>query len=319
MKRAVVLGASGFLGSHLVDRLLLDGWQVVGVDNLSTGSLENLVQVRTNSAFQLIEADICQGIPVTGLVDVVFNLASPASPIKYLEDPIGTLHAGSIGTEAAIELTLRSDARLVMASTSEIYGDPLVTPQPESYWGNVNSIGSRSCYDEAKRYSEALISAYRRKEGLNAAIVRIFNTYGPRLDPFDGRVVSTFIRQALQNEPLSIFGDGTQTRSFCYVSDLIDGLIHSALGDYCSPVNFGNPEEFTIKELANTVIALCSSDSAIVHHDLPEDDPKQRNPDISVARNLYKWSPKVRLMDGLPLTINWCMNKHQPLLQSPEP
>jgi len=305
MKNVVVLGAAGFLGSHLCDRLIDGGDSVIGVDNLSTSTGQNLVHLRDHPRFTFAKSDICSGVEVSEPVDFIFNLASPASPPRYQELPIETLRVGSIGTEQAINLALVKGARLVMASTSEVYGDPAVSPQHESYWGHVNPNGLRSCYDEAKRYAEALCMAYHRVHGLNVGIARIFNTYGPRLDPNDGRVVSNFIVQALRGEDLTVYGDGSQTRSFCYVSDQVTGLLALASSDVVDPVNIGNPVEYTMNQLAERIVTLVGSGSEVRHDPLPADDPMQRCPDISRARSLFGWEPIVPLDEGLAATIDW--------------
>ena len=305
MSRVLVLGASGFLGSHLCDALLDRGDEVVGIDDLSTSSGVNISHLETNKNFSFIRANICDGIVIDGRVDAVLNFASPASPPRYLEMPVHTLRTGSAGTEAAAKFALECGARFIMASTSEVYGDPHVSPQKESYWGNVNPNGERSCYDEAKRYSEALCMAYKREYGLDLGIIRIFNTYGPRLDPNDGRVVSNFINQALRGEDITIYGDGTQTRSFCYVDDEIRGVLALLDSDLSGPVNIGNPNEMTMLELADVVCELTASDSKIVFLPLPADDPMQRLPDIGLAMTHLAWEPIVDLRDGLERTISW--------------
>lgn len=305
MKRVVVLGAAGFLGSHLCDYLINRGDEVVGVDDLSTGSLENIAHLKDNSRFSFIPGDICSEIAVTGTVDAVLNFASPASPPRYQAIPIQTLRTGSIGTENALRLALEKNARFVMASTSEVYGDPAVSPQPESYWGNVNSIGERSCYDEAKRYAEAICMAYKREHDIDLGIVRIFNTYGPRLDPKDGRVVSNLVTQAILGQDLTIYGDGSQTRSFCYVSDEVRGIISLMDSSHTGPINIGNPNEFTMNELAELVIELTGTKSNIRYRPLPADDPLRRCPDISLASELLDWRPEIQLREGLAMTIQW--------------
>jgi dTDP-glucose 4,6-dehydratase len=304
---SVVLGGAGFLGSHLCEALLGKQHRVIAIDDLSSGRATNLKSFSSNKEFTFLEQDICRPLDLDESVDFVFNFASPASPPHYLNHPIHTLQTGSIGTQNAIELALRKNARFIQASTSEVYGDPVEHPQRESYWGNVNSIGERSCYDEAKRFSEALCMAYKRTRGLNLGIVRIFNTYGPRLDVHDGRVVSNFVNQALRNDPITVYGSGQQTRSFCYVSDLIDGILKLALaGDsVVGPMNIGNPNEFTVLELAQLVIEKTQSKSEIVFKDLPSDDPQRRWPDISLATELLQWQPKVTLEMGIQLVIDW--------------
>ena len=305
MKRIVVLGAAGFLGSHLCDFLLARGDEVIGIDDLSSGSLANIGHLESHSAFSFTKVDICNQFSVDGDVDVIMNFASPASPPRYQAMPIQTLRTGSRGTENALNLAHQKNARFLMASTSEIYGDPAVSPQPETYWGNVNSIGERSCYDEAKRYAEAICMAYKREYDLNLGIVRIFNTYGPRLDAEDGRVVSNLVSQALQGEKLTIYGDGSQTRSFCYVSDEVRGIVALMDSELTGPVNIGNPNEFTMNELAELVKELTGSTSEVVYRPLPADDPMRRCPDISLAKKELSWSPEIQLREGLEHTIKW--------------
>ena len=305
MARIVVLGASGFLGSHLCDELIARGDEVIGIDDLSSSTGLNLKQLESESRFTFLKSDITEGIPVRGTVDAVLNFASPASPPRYLETPIQTLRTGSRGTDNALQFALENNARFIMASTSEVYGDPTVSPQVETYWGNVNSIGERSCYDEAKRYAEALCMAYWREYQANIGIVRIFNTYGPRLDPTDGRVVSNFVCQALQGQNLTVYGDGSQTRSFCYVDDEIRGILALLDSNERGPINIGNPVEFTMLELAELVLELTGSRSQLVFEALPADDPLQRCPDITLARELLKWEPTVDLREGLRNTIDW--------------
>lgn len=305
MKTYVVAGGAGFLGSHVCDLLIDRGDQVVCVDNLVTGERSNVEHLSGHDRFRFIDSDISVSLEVDGPVDVVMNLASPASPKDYLRLPIETLDVGSLGTRNCIELALRNDAHLLMASTSEVYGDPLVHPQTEDYWGNVNPIGIRSVYDEAKRFSEALIMAFVREHGLKARIARIFNTYGPRMKPDDGRVVSNFIEQALRGDPITIYGDGSQTRSFCFVADEADGLVRLADSQSVGPINIGNPNEFTIRELAEQVLAITGSASSLVFEPLPSDDPLQRQPDISLARAELDWEPTVQLAQGLERTIEY--------------
>jgi dTDP-glucose 4,6-dehydratase len=302
MPTCLVTGGAGFLGSHLCDELLRRGHRVICVDNLETGSLANIEHIRVPELVHL-NLDIIEPYFVDEPVDFVYHLASPASPIDYLRLPLHTLKVGSHGTHHTLGLAKNHRARFMIASTSEVYGDPEVHPQPESYWGHVNPIGPRGVYDEAKRYAEALTMAYHRQQGLDTAIVRIFNTYGARMRAHDGRAIPTFLRQALQDRPITVFGDGTQTRSFCYVDDLIRGLIALAESDLHDPVNIGNPDEFTLLELAETVIEVTGSRSEIVYEALPTDDPKQRRPDISRARELLGWEPQVALRDGLKATI----------------
>jgi dTDP-glucose 4,6-dehydratase len=302
MPTAVVTGGAGFLGSHLCDALVADGYRVVCVDSLETGSLQNVEHLRGES-FEFLNHDITRHLEVAGPVDLVYHLASPASPIDYLRLPLLTLKVGSQGTHNALGLAKWKRARFLLASTSEVYGDPLIHPQPETYWGNVNPIGPRGVYDEAKRYAEALTMAYHRQQGVDTCIVRIFNTYGPRMRPHDGRAIPTFIRQAVANEPLTVFGDGSQTRSFCYVEDLIRGLRALAGSDEHLPVNIGNPAEYTLLELAQKVLETTGSTSEIVFEALPVDDPKVRQPDITRARQLLGWEPQVSLEDGLRRTL----------------
>jgi len=283
---------------------------VVAVDNFCTGSKDNVKHLASTKSFSLIDADICDGIPVAGKVDLIFNFASPASPKQYLKMPLETLRVGSVGTENAIKLALQNSARLIMASTSEVYGDPLENPQSETYFGNVNPFGLRSCYDEAKRFSEALLMAHHRTSKLNLGIVRIFNTYGPRLDPDDGRVVSTIIMQAIVNHDVTIHGDGSQTRSFCYVDDLIRGIIALADSGEVGPINLGNNIEITVSKLAEMVIKLCGSKSKVVFTQAMEDDPQQRCPDLAQAKDKLDWEPQVPVEDGLKKTIEWFKQNH---------
>jgi dTDP-glucose 4,6-dehydratase len=305
MARIVVLGASGFLGSHLCDELIARGDEVVGIDDLSSSTGVNLKALESEPRFTFLKGDIAEGIPVRGAVDAVLNFASPASPPRYLETPIQTLRTGSRGTDNALQFALENNARFIMASTSEVYGDPSISPQVETYWGNVNSIGERSCYDEAKRYAEALCMAYWREYQANIGIARIFNTYGPRLDPTDGRVVSNFVCQAIQGQDLTVYGDGSQTRSFCYVDDEIRGILALLDSNERGPINIGNPVEFTMLELAELVFELTGSQSQLVYEALPADDPLQRCPDITLARQLLNWEPTVELREGLRHTIEW--------------
>jgi dTDP-glucose 4,6-dehydratase len=299
----VVTGGAGFLGSHLCDELLSRGHRVICVDNLETGTLANIEHIRSPD-FVHLNIDITEPYEVEGPIDFVYHLASPASPIDYLRLPLHTLKVGSYGTHHTLGVAKFKRARFLLASTSEVYGDPQVHPQPESYWGHVNPIGPRGVYDEAKRYAEALTMAYHRQQGVDTAIVRIFNTYGPRMRPHDGRAIPTFLRQALQDRPLTVFGDGSQTRSFCYVSDEIDGLIRLAESDFHRPVNIGNPTEFTLLELAKAVLEVTESKSEIIFEALPTDDPQVRQPDISLARDVLGWEPKVSLIEGLKRTID---------------
>lgn len=303
--RIIVAGAAGFIGSHLCDRLLAEGHSVVGLDNFLTGKPGNLAHLSRQPHFQFVEQDITAPFSIAGAVDAVANLASPASPKDYLEHPIETLDVGSAGTRRLLEIARENGARFLQASTSECYGDPLVHPQVESYWGNVNPVGPRSCYDESKRFSEALTMAYHRKHGVRTNIARIFNTYGPRMKLDDGRVVPAFLDQALRGRPMTVFGDGSQTRSFCYVSDLVDGLFRLMFSDERYPVNLGNPREMTILEFAGHIRRMTGAASEIVFEPLPEDDPKQRRPDIAKARALLGWAPKVPLEEGLRHTVEY--------------
>ena len=303
MATCLVTGGAGFLGSHLCDELLRRGHRVICVDNFETGSLGNIEHIRTPD-FVFLHADIIQPYTVDEPVDVVYHLASPASPIDYLRLPLHTLKVGSYGTHHTLGLAKLHRARFLLASTSEVYGDPQVHPQPESYWGHVNPIGPRGVYDEAKRYAEALTMAYHRQQGVDTAIIRIFNTYGPRMRPHDGRAIPTFLRQALQDRPLTVFGDGSQTRSFCYVDDLISGMIALSESGYHHPVNVGNPNEFSLVELAETVVEVTNSKSEILFEALPTDDPQVRQPDITLAREILAWEPTVSLSDGLRSTID---------------
>ena len=299
---SLVTGGAGFLGSHLCEELLRRGHRVICVDNLETGSLNNIEHIR-DDAFVHRNLDIIEPYFVDEPIDFVYHLASPASPIDYLRLPLATLKVGSYGTHHTLGLAKVHRARFLIASTSEVYGDPQVHPQPESYWGHVNPIGPRGVYDEAKRYAEALTMAYHRQQGVDTAIVRIFNTYGPRMRPHDGRAIPTFLRQALQDRPITVFGEGSQTRSFCYVEDEIRGLIALAESGYHQPVNIGNPNEFTLLELAKTVIEVTGSKSEIVYEALPTDDPQVRQPDITLARKILGWEPKITLREGLRRTI----------------
>jgi dTDP-glucose 4,6-dehydratase len=304
----LVTGAAGFLGSHLTDRLLAEGRTVVGVDNFSTGSRDNLAHLAAEPRFHFFEWDICRPFPADfdpGPIDYVFNFASPASPPEYMRLSIETLTVGSVGTQHMLELAQKYRAGFLHASTSECYGDPLRHPQAEDYWGNVNPVGPRSVYDEAKRYAEALVMAYHRTRKVNTHLVRIFNTYGPRLHPSDGRVVSNFMMQALRGEPLTIYGDGNQTRSFCYVDDLIEGIVRLARSGVHLPVNIGNPNEFTILDCAQAILEVTGSKSELVFEALPEDDPIRRRPDITRARKLLGWEPKVDLKDGLARSLDF--------------
>ena len=311
--RIVVTGAAGFLGSHLSEQLLETGHEVIGMDNLLTGTTDNIAHLAGHSRFRFVKHDVTEYIFVDGKVDAVMHFASPASPIDYLEKPIQTLKVGSLGTHKTLGLAKQKNARFLLASTSEVYGDPLVNPQPETYWGNVNPIGPRGVYDEAKRFGEAMTMAYRRYHHLDARIVRIFNTYGPRMRPNDGRVVSNFIVQALEGKPLTIYGEGSQTRSFCYVSDLVAGILKllfaPASDEMNMPFNIGNPEERTVRDLATKVLALTGSPSTIESRELPVDDPKVRRPDITRSKNILGWAPKVEIDQGLQLTIEYFRKK----------
>ncbi len=301
--RAVVTGAAGFLGSHLTDRLLAEGHEVVGLDNLVTGDVRNIAHLAGNRKFRFVHHDVTEYIFLDGPVDAILHFASPASPIDYLQIPIQTLKVGALGTHKALGLARAKGARFLLASTSEVYGDPLVHPQPETYWGNVNPVGPRGCYDEAKRFAEAMTIAYRNFHSVDTRIVRIFNTYGPRMRPNDGRIVPSLIGQALRGEPLTVFGDGSQTRSFCYVSDLIEGIHRLLVSDYRDPMNIGNPAEMTVLEFAETIKRITTTAAPIVRRPLPVDDPRQRRPDISLAKATLGWEPKVGLEEGLRTTI----------------
>lgn len=305
MITSVVTGGAGFLGSHLCDKLLGDGHNVICLDNLITGNVANIEHLAGNEAFRFLKHDVTEYIYLPGKVDYVFHFASPASPIDYLELPIQTLKVGALGTHKALGLARAKKAVFLLASTSEVYGDPLIHPQEESYWGNVNPVGPRGVYDEAKRFAEALTMAYHRVHGVDTKIVRIFNTYGPRMRAKDGRAVPAFISQALAGEPITVFGDGHQTRSFCYVSDLIDGIYLLAMSKESGPMNIGNPREMTVLQLAEKVIELTSKKSKIIFSELPVDDPKVRQPNIDMAERCLKWQPKVGLEEGLPLVIDY--------------
>jgi len=303
--RVLITGVAGFLGSHLADRFLAEGHDVVGMDNLITGSRDNIAHLAGNRRFMFALHDVSRFIQVEGPLDGVLHFASPASPIDYLELPIQTLKVGSLGTHNALGLAKAKDARFFLASTSEVYGDPQVHPQPESYWGHVNPVGPRGVYDEAKRFAEAMTMAYHRHHGVDTRIVRIFNTYGPRMRARDGRVVSNFVVQAIRGEPLTVYGEGQQTRSFCYISDLIEGIYRLFMSDLVDPTNIGNPHEFTVRQLAEEVLRLTGSNSMIEYRPLPIDDPRVRQPDISRARALLGWEPKVPLAEGLGRTIDY--------------
>ena len=305
MTTVVVTGGAGFLGSHLCDRMLAEGHRVICVDNFVTGRRRNVEHLADRDDFRLLEHDISQSFFVEEDVDYILHFASPASPIDYLELPIQTLKVGSLGTHNTLGLAKEKGARLLLASTSEVYGDPLVHPQPETYWGNVNPVGPRGVYDEAKRFAEAMVMAYHRVHGVETRIVRIFNTYGPRMRPRDGRVVPAFIQQALTGEPLTVFGDGSQTRSFCFVDDLVEGIYRLLLSDRVDPTNVGNPGEMTILEFGRHILRLTGSESEFSYKKLPTDDPKIRQPDITVAREVLGWEPRVALDDGLNRTIDY--------------
>lgn len=303
--RVVITGGAGFLGSHLCDLFIRKGWDVLCIDNLITGTRSNISHLLSNPGFSFTEQDVTRYIEVSGPVDAVLHFASPASPPDYLKAPIQTMKVGSLGTHNALGLALHKKAKFLQASTSECYGDPTVSPQPETYWGNVNSVGPRSVYDEAKRFSEAITMAYHRHHGVDTRIVRIFNTYGPRMRLNDGRALPNFLYQALVGEPITVYGDGKQTRSFCYVSDLIDGIYRLLESDEHEPVNIGNPNEITILEFAERVRALVGATAPIVFRPLPQDDPKQRCPDIGKARRILNWEPKVPLGEGLKITYDF--------------
>jgi dTDP-glucose 4,6-dehydratase len=305
MTTSIVTGGAGFLGSHLTDKLLAQGHKVIGIDNLLTGNTRNIDHLAGNSNYSFIKQDVTEYLYIPGDVNFIFHFASPASPIDYLELPIQTLKVGSLGTHKTLGLAKAKKAKFLLASTSECYGDPLVHPQKEDYWGNVNPIGPRGVYDEAKRFAEAMTMAYHRTHGVDTHIVRIFNTYGPRMRLRDGRVVPAFVSQALKGEPLTVFGDGSQTRSFCYVSDLIEGIYRLSQADFHEPVNIGNPNEMTIKQFAEQIIKATGSKSVIDYRDLPVDDPKQRKPDITRAKTLLQWEPKMGLEEGLAKTIDY--------------
>ena len=306
--RIVVTGGAGFVGSHLCDLCLQEGHEVVAVDNLVTGSKKNIAHITSNK-FEYSNQDISDGLSIDGDVDFIFNMASPASPVDYMELPIETLRVGAMGTHNTLELARQKGAGFLMASTSEIYGDPHVHPQVEEYWGNVNTIGPRSCYDEAKRYSEAMTMAFHRVHNIDTKIVRIFNTYGPRMRLNDGRIVPNFMKQAILGEPLTVYGDGSQTRSFCYVSDLVDGIYKLAMSKENRPINIGNPTEFTVLDFAHLVVEMSGSSSTLEFRELPVDDPKQRKPDITRAQEILGWNPKVELAEGLKHTLAYFQNE----------
>ncbi len=303
--RILITGGAGFLGSHLCDRLIKEGHSVICMDNLITGSLDNIAHLMENKDFKFIRQDVTEYIEIDEPIDYVLHFASPASPIDYQKYPIQTLKVGALGTHKTLGLAKAKKAKYLLASTSEVYGDPLVNPQREDYWGNVNTIGPRGMYDEAKRFAEAMVIAYHRYHGMDTRIARIFNTFGERMRKRDGRVVPTFISQALADEPLTVFGDGSQTRSFCYVSDMIEGIYKLTLSDISEPINLGNPQEMSILDFAHKIIELTKSKSKVVYKPLPKDDPKVRRPDISKAKKLLNWRPKVSLEEGLKRTIAW--------------
>jgi dTDP-glucose 4,6-dehydratase len=304
-KTVVVTGGAGFIGSHLCQRLINEGFKVICMDNLITGNMDNIRHLLSDKDFRFLRHNVTQYIDIRESVDYILHFASPASPEDYLKFPIQTLKVGSLGTHNALGLAKKKGARFLLASTSEIYGDPLVHPQPESYWGNVNSIGIRGCYDESKRFAEAITMAYHRVHKVDTRIIRIFNTYGPRMRILDGRVVPNFIYQALRNKPLTVYGKGTQTRSFCYVDDLVEGIYRTMLSKCNEPINLGNPREFTILQLAKLLIKITSTKSKIAYKPLPQDDPRQRQPDIRRAKKILKWQPEIALEEGLQKTIRW--------------
>jgi dTDP-glucose 4,6-dehydratase len=308
MKRVLITGAAGFLGSHLCERFLKEGMYVIAMDNLITGDMRNIEHLMPNPNFEFNHHDVTKFVHIPGDLDYILHFASPASPIDYLKIPIQTLKVGAMGTHNLLGLARVKNARFIIASTSEVYGDPLVHPQTEEYWGHVNPIGPRGCYDEAKRYQEAITMAYHRYHGIETRIVRIFNTYGPRMRLNDGRVLPAFIGQALRGEDITIFGDGSQTRSFCYVDDLVEGIYRLLLSDYALPVNIGNPSEITIKDFAEEIIKLTGTDQKVIYKDLPQDDPKQRQPDITKAREILNWEPQVSREDGLKITYEYFRN-----------
>jgi dTDP-glucose 4,6-dehydratase len=304
-KVVVVTGGAGFLGSHLCDRFIEDGYKVIAVDNLITGNLRNIEHLQKNKDFRFINHNVSKELRIAGPIHYVLHFASPASPVDYMMHPIPTLKVGALGTHNTLGLAKLKKARFLIASTSEVYGDPDVHPQKETYWGHVNPVGPRGCYDEAKRFAEAITTAYRRYHNMDAKILRIFNTYGPRMRIKDGRVVPNFIDQALHNQPLTVYGHGNQTRSFCYYSDLVEGIVRLLHSNHPGPMNIGNPDEFTIMEFAKMVIEMSGTKSKIIHKPMPIDDPKQRRPDISLAKKHLKWQPKVKLQQGLKQTLHW--------------
>ncbi len=314
MKRILITGAAGFLGSHLCDRFIKEQYHVIGMDNLITGSLRNIEHLFKLEHFEFYHHDVSKFVHVPGNLDYILHFASPASPIDYLRMPIQTLKVGSLGTHNLLGLAKSKSSRILIASTSEVYGDPLVHPQNEAYWGNVNPVGPRGVYDEAKRFQEAITMAYHTFHGLETRIVRIFNTYGPRMRLNDGRALPAFIGQAIRGENITVFGDGSQTRSFCYVDDLVEGVYRLLLADYTQPLNIGNPDEITIKEFAEEIISLTQTHLSIVYRPLPEDDPKQRRPDISLAKQILDWEPKVTRKEGLKITYDYFKSLPQELL-----
>ena len=305
MKKIVITGAAGFIGSNLVDRFINEGFFVYGIDNLITGSLDNLSHLNSNNNFDLVNQDVTKYLDIKDKIDYVFHFASPASPIDYLEYPIQTLKANAIGGHNALGLAKKNNAKFILASTSEVYGDPLEHPQKESYFGNVNPIGPRSIYDEAKRFIESMTISYHVYHKLRVSIVRIFNTYGPRMKIDDGRVLPTFIKQAASNKDLTVNGDGTQTRSFCYIDDLVNGIIHLMNSEYSYPINIGNDDEVTINEIASTLISILNSESKIIYNQLPEDDPLKRKPDLTLAKKILNWRPKIDKKDGFEMLIEY--------------
>jgi len=309
MKRVLITGAAGFLGSHLCDRFIIEGYHVIGMDNLLTGNLENIEHLFPLKNFEFYYHDVSKFVHVAGDLDYILHFASPASPMDYLKMPIQTLKVGSLGTHNLLGLAKAKKARILVASTSEIYGDPTVHPQSEEYWGNVNAVGPRGVYDEAKRFQEAITMAYQNVHGLETRIIRIFNTYGPRMRLNDGRVLPAFMSQAIKGEDLTIFGDGSQTRSFCYVSDLVDGIYRLLLSDYRLPMNIGNPSEISIRDFAEEIIALTGTSQKVVYHPLPQDDPKQRCPNITKAKEILGWTPKIDRKEGLKMTYDYFKQK----------
>lgn len=318
MEKVLITGAAGFLGSHLCDRFILENFHVIGMDNFITGDYDNIMHLESNSNFQFIEHDVTEFVKIEGSLDYILHFASPASPIDYLKIPIQTLKVGSLGTHNLLGLAKAKKARILIASTSEVYGDPLVHPQSEEYYGNVNAIGPRGVYDEAKRFQESITMAYHRFHGLETRIVRIFNTYGPRMRLNDGRVIPAFMGQALRGEDLTIFGDGSQTRSFCYVDDQVEGIFRLLFSDYSYPVNIGNPNEISIKDFADEIIKLTNSEQRVVYKELPVDDPMQRQPDISLAKKLLDWSPKIQRQEGMRKTFEYFKNLPQDKLYKRE-